>query len=457
MLTVAPWGFTFSTVRVLAARVERGVGIAEERRVVAALPRLQRDVGEAGVERRAISPRAVVHQVEPGQEAGPRRPAGGALANSGSRTAPRRLISASRLGVRTCGCPSAPMQSARHWSAQMKSTFGRSSVIAGLTSRGIGKRSSARRARPPPQRCRVEPPCTPPSSTRSELKPRRRAPRTSVAEGCRRSSGPPPGAAPPASASASSKIGSNGLPYSVACRQGRRSRRRSSQAQPEAAAGGIDEIGISDEASAPRARRPPPARAARALPRASASVGCGIPAATRSSASSSVTRSFGTSASQATPVPCRMKSTCAPRRVARREVAPGELPRAGDCVVPLPRKADAHHPPLHPVDPLRRVRHDDDPPPRRPGTDQRLGDEGERRAAVVQRAVGVDEQQPVAADHLGEAGDPARRGHEADRAGAARRSAAPLSARTSAWWQAEAWPPPRSASCGSDAAQISVA
>ena len=57
------------------ARVEAGVGVPEQHRVVAGLAGQQRDVGEAGVERGAVVDRPVVVQVGPRVEAGPRRPA----------------------------------------------------------------------------------------------------------------------------------------------------------------------------------------------------------------------------------------------------------------------------------------------------------------------------------------------------------------------------------------------
>ena len=57
------------------ARIDRGVGVAEEDRVVSALPRQQRHVREAGVERRAVEDRAVPVLVRARVQAGPRGPA----------------------------------------------------------------------------------------------------------------------------------------------------------------------------------------------------------------------------------------------------------------------------------------------------------------------------------------------------------------------------------------------
>ena len=62
-------------VRIARARIDAGVGIAEQGRIEPGLARLARHVGEAVVERRAVAPRPVVHQIEPGMQAGARRAA----------------------------------------------------------------------------------------------------------------------------------------------------------------------------------------------------------------------------------------------------------------------------------------------------------------------------------------------------------------------------------------------
>src|SRR4029079_8324601 len=48
---------------------------ADQRRVVAAAPELVAEIGKARVERNGVLHRTVVHQVEAGQQAGPRRAA----------------------------------------------------------------------------------------------------------------------------------------------------------------------------------------------------------------------------------------------------------------------------------------------------------------------------------------------------------------------------------------------
>ena len=58
------------------ARIDRGVGVAEEDRVVPHVPGDQSDVGEASVERGAVEQRTVPVLIRPGVEAGPRRAAG---------------------------------------------------------------------------------------------------------------------------------------------------------------------------------------------------------------------------------------------------------------------------------------------------------------------------------------------------------------------------------------------
>ncbi len=61
------------------SRVDAGVGVAEQHRVVAGLAGQQGHVGEAGVEGRAVVDRPVVVQVGAGVEAGPRRAARGGV------------------------------------------------------------------------------------------------------------------------------------------------------------------------------------------------------------------------------------------------------------------------------------------------------------------------------------------------------------------------------------------
>ncbi len=53
-----------------AARVERDVGVAEQRRIITESPDRERDIAVASVERRAVAADAVVHLVEAGIEAG---------------------------------------------------------------------------------------------------------------------------------------------------------------------------------------------------------------------------------------------------------------------------------------------------------------------------------------------------------------------------------------------------
>jgi hypothetical protein len=57
------------------ARIDAGVGVAEQHRGIANPPRFPGQVGEAIVQRRAVDDRAVVAGVQAGMQAGPRRPA----------------------------------------------------------------------------------------------------------------------------------------------------------------------------------------------------------------------------------------------------------------------------------------------------------------------------------------------------------------------------------------------
>jgi hypothetical protein len=61
------------------ARVWCRRGVADQRRIVAAAAQLVGQVGETRIERNRVLHRAVIHHVEPGQQAGTRRPAGRAL------------------------------------------------------------------------------------------------------------------------------------------------------------------------------------------------------------------------------------------------------------------------------------------------------------------------------------------------------------------------------------------
>ena len=62
-------------VRVGGARIGRRGGVADQRRIIAAAPQLVAEVGEAQIERNRVLHRAMVHQIEAGQQAGPRRSA----------------------------------------------------------------------------------------------------------------------------------------------------------------------------------------------------------------------------------------------------------------------------------------------------------------------------------------------------------------------------------------------
>ena len=62
--------------RMAGARIMRGVGIAEQQRIIACLAHLQRHVGVMRSQRRTVAHRTVIHGVKPGEQAGARRPAG---------------------------------------------------------------------------------------------------------------------------------------------------------------------------------------------------------------------------------------------------------------------------------------------------------------------------------------------------------------------------------------------
>ena len=77
--------------------VDARVGVAEERRLVAQLPGDEGDVGVAGVERRAVEHRPVVHQVHAGVE---RRPARAARRGLGEMAAERDAAGRESIEVR---------------------------------------------------------------------------------------------------------------------------------------------------------------------------------------------------------------------------------------------------------------------------------------------------------------------------------------------------------------------
>ena len=61
------------------ARVQTGVGIADQGRVIAGLAHLARQVSESIVQRRTVAQRSVVHHVRAGQQRRPTRPTGRTL------------------------------------------------------------------------------------------------------------------------------------------------------------------------------------------------------------------------------------------------------------------------------------------------------------------------------------------------------------------------------------------